>query len=287
MGRQKVDNKKYISKFSSRLDELSVAYINKKDEYRKEQNNIINNRNKENRKKWKALSRPIEIFRPEDTLPKYSINQFCEEVSTIYNVNFPYKNYNLYCKGEAFPDDVSVISALAKTFGVSFEYLYGLSDKENEVTEAVEKIIPLSGDAINTLRCLNGNSYAITVLNAILSNTDDCVEEFFNIYEQQYQIYKMKALKSNSGNYDYKIMQEKLIYSELFANFIENHLLPLAESDFNNRLNNDLEVDAYRSQHYDEYEASMIQSITDSYSEEPPTPSIKIISITNNEEDGQ
>lgn len=87
MGRQKVDNKKYISKFSSRLDELSVAYINKKDEYRKEQNNIINNRNKENRKKWKALSRPIEIFRPEDTLPKYSINQFCEEVSTNYNVN--------------------------------------------------------------------------------------------------------------------------------------------------------------------------------------------------------
>lgn len=279
MGRKKVDNSEYIQKFSSRLYDLAEGYIAQKEKERNEKNIEIEKLNKDGLKKWKALSRPVSNFPKKPTLPKYTRQSFCDEVSTNYGVNFSYKNYNLYTRGEAFPDETKLIYALSKTLGVSFEYLYGLSDEKNEVTAAIGKIIPLSPDAINTLRSISGNKEVITILNTILSNTGDCFSELMNMYEEQYRIYKAKALKGTVANYDYDIMQRRLISAELFANYIENHLSPMTLKDFEERLNNELAEDQYRSEHYDEYEASMLQAIQDYQDQEYGSPTIKITAI--------
>ena len=276
MGRKKVDNSEYIKKFSSRLYNLAESYIEQKENERKEKNAEIERLNKKSLEDWKALSRPVSNFQKKPLLPKYTRQSFCEEVSTNYGVNFPYKNYNLYTRGEAFPDETKLIYALSKTLGVSFEYLYGLSDEKNEVTAAIGKVIPLSPEAINTLRSISGNKEVITILNTILSNTGDCISELMNLHEEQYHIYKAKALKGSAANYDYDIMQRRLISAELFANYITDHLSPTTLKAFEERLNNEFAEEQYRSEHYDEYEASMLQDIRDYYDQEYGSPTIKV-----------
>ena len=96
MGRKKVDNSEYIKKFSSRLYNLAESYIEQKENERKEKNAEIERLNKKGLEDWKALSRPVSNFPKKPLLPKYTRQSFCDEVSSNYGVNFPYKNYNLY-----------------------------------------------------------------------------------------------------------------------------------------------------------------------------------------------
>ena len=246
MGKKKIDNKIFREKFSIRLSTLTEKYIKDKESIRTEQNRIINQRNKENRKKWKASLRSMADFRPEELLPKYTIERFCNDLETKYLVDFPYKNYNLYTRGETFPDDVRVISALAKTFGVSFEYMYGLSDEENEVTASIEKQIPLSRDAINTLRNLQGKSEIIAMLNAILSDEDDCIASLYNLYEEQYKIYRSK---STGTAYTRGDLMNRFIEYEHFLYFLESHILPEDITAFSQRLDSELKISTYRIEH--------------------------------------
>ena len=279
MGRKKVDNSEYIKKFSSRLYKLAESYIEQKENERKEKNAEIERLNKKGLEDWKALSRPVSNFPKKPLLPKYTRQSFCDEVSRNYGVNFPYKNYNLYTRGEAFPDQTKLIYALSQTLGVSFEYLYGLSDEKNEVTAAVGKIIPLSPDAINTLRSISGNKEVITILNTLLSDTGACFSELMNLHEQQYHIYKERALKGTSANYDYDIMQRRFISAELFANYIEDHLSPATLKAFEERLNNDLAEEQYRSEHYEEDRIAMIKAIQEYEEQEYGSPTIKVTAI--------
>lgn len=246
MGKKKIDNKIFRDKFSTRLYELSKKYVEQKEKSRIEQNELINERNKNARKKWKESLLSMTTFRPEELIPKYTIEKFCNEIETKYTVDFPYKNYNLYVRGEAFPDDIRVISALAKTFGVSFEYMYGLSDIENEVTASIEKQIPLSRDAINTLRNLQGKNEILAILNAILSNEDDCIASLYNLYEEQYRMYRSKSTGTAYTQYD---LMNRFIEYEYFLYFLESHILPEDKAIFAQRLGTDIQADTYRLEH--------------------------------------
>ena len=279
MGRKKVNNSEYIQKFSNRLYKLAESYIEQKENERKEKNEEIIKENKKGLENWKALSRPVSNYPKKPTLPKYTRESFCKEVSKNYGVELSYKNYNLYTKGEAFPDATKLIYALSQTLGVSFEYLYGLSDEENEVTAAIEKIIPLSPEAINTLRSISGNKEVITILNTLLSDTGACFSELMNLHEQQYHIYKERALKGTSANYDYDIMQRRFISAELFANYIEDHLSPETIKAFEERLNNEFAEEQYRSEHYAEYEAAILQDIQEFEEQFYGPPTTKVISV--------
>lgn len=246
MGKKKVDNKIFREKFSTRLYKLSKKYVEQKEQSRVAENELINERNKNARKKWKESLLSMSDFRPEELIPKYTMEKFCKEIEAKYTVDFPYKNYNLYTRGEAFPDDVRVIDALAKTFGVSFEYMYGLSDVENEVTASIEKQIPLSRDAINTLRNLQNKREILAILNAILSNEDDCIASLYNLYEEQYKMYRSKATGTSYTKYD---LMNRFAEYEYFLNFLESHILPEDKAIFAQRLGIDAQIDTYRLEH--------------------------------------
>lgn len=160
----------------------------------------------------------------EELKSKYTIEKFCIEISDTYSVDLTYKKYKRYIDQEAFPDDPKLIQALAKAFGVSFEYMYGLSDLENEVTASIEQLLPINTNAINTLRNLYGHDEAIKILNAILTDAGNCSAELSNMYEEQYQIYKSKAL---NNPYDYETARRRIVSAELFANYIEGNI-PIA-----------------------------------------------------------
>ena len=249
MGKKKVDDKIFRDKFSTRLYDLSKKYVEHNEQARVEQNELISKRNKNARKKWKESLLSIKDFRPEELIPKYTIEKFCKEIETKYAVDFPYKNYNLYTRGEAFPDDVRVINALAKTFGVSFEYMYGLSDIENEITDSIEKQIPLSRDAINTLRNLQGKSEILAILNAILSNEKDCIACLYNLYEEQYKIYRNKATGIFPNQYE---LTNRFRECENFLSFLESHILPEDKVIFAQRVEFDVQEAPYYLEHPEE-----------------------------------
>lgn len=282
MGRNAVDMTVYKEKLSERLYKLSMEYVDKKEADRKKQNEQIIIRNAEAKKKWKALLRPIEDCPQEELKSKYTIEKFCVDVSSDFGVDLTYKKYKRYIDQEAFPDDPKLIQALAKTFGVSFEYMYGLSDLENEVTASMEKLLPINANAINTLRNLFGHNEAIKILNAILTDAGNCSAELSNMYEEQYQIYKAKAL---NNPYDYETTRRRIVSAELFANYIEENLLQTEQQAFEQRLNNDLNEDSYRSNNYEEYVQENIDALNDYYDSEYGKPKVTITSI--NKEDGQ
>lgn len=237
MGKKKVDNKIFRDKFSTRLYDLSKKYVEQKEQSRVEQNELISERNKNARKKWKESLLSMNDFRPEELIPKYTIEKFCKEIEYKYAVDFPYKNYNLYTRGEAFPNDIRVIDALAKTFGVSFEYMYGLSDTENALTDSIEKQIPLSRAAINTICKLQGKNEILAILNAILADEDDCIASLYNLYEEQYRMFRSKATGMPYTHFD---LMNRFIEYEYFLYFLESHILPEDKAIFTKRL----EIDA-------------------------------------------
>ena len=275
MGRNAIDMTIYKEKLSNRLYKLSRRYVDKKESDRQKQNEQITVRNNEAKKKWKSLLRPLDTCPQEDLIPKYTIEKFCEEVSNTYGVDITYKKYKRYIDQDAFPDDPKLIQALAKTFGVSFEYMYGLSDVENEDTSSIEKLLPINSNAINTLRNLSGHEEAIKILNAILTDSGSCSAEFTNMYEEQYQIYKAKAL---NHPYDYDTALKRIISAELFANFIEANLLKTEQLEFEQRLCNDLDEESYRADHYNEYSQEIIDALNDYYDSEYRKPEINITS---------
>ena len=249
MGKKKIDNKIFRDKFSTRLSELSKKYINQKEQLRVEQNKLINERNKNARKKWKESLLSMKNFKSEELISKYTIEMFCNEIESKHAVDFPYKNYNLYTRGEAFPDDVRVIDALAKTFGVSFEYMYGLSDTENPITDSIEKQIPLSRDAINTLRNLQGKRESLAILNAILSNEKDCIACLYNLHEELYKIYRSKITGIAPNKYE---LTHRFIEYENFLYFLEFHILPEDKVIFAQRVEFDVQEAPYYLGHPEE-----------------------------------
>lgn len=283
MGRTLVDMTIYKKKLSERLYKLSLEYVNKKEADRKKENEQITIRNIDAKKKWKELLRPVEDCPQEELKPKYTIEKFCVEISDTYGVDLTYKKYKRYIDQDAFPDDPKLIQALAKAFGVSFEYMYGLSDLENEVTASIEQLLPINANAINTLRNLFENEQAIKILNAILMDAGSCSAELSNMYDEQYRIYRAKALNNNP--YDYDTAHKRIISAELFANYIEGNLLQTERQVFEQRLQNELDENSYRSEHYEEYVQENIDALNDYYDSVYGKAKITITPI--NKEDGQ
>lgn len=283
MGRTLVDMTIYKKKLSERLYKLSLEYVDKKEADRKKENEQITIRNNDAKKKWKELLRPVEDCPQEELKSKYTIEKFCVEISDTYGVDLTYKKYKRYIDQDAFPDDPKLIQALAKAFGVSFEYMYGLSDLENEVTASIEQLLPINANSINTLRNLFGHNEAIKILNAILMDAGSCSAELSNMYDEQYRIYKAKALNNNP--YDYDTAHKRIISAELFANYIEENLLQTERQVFEQRLQNDLDEDSYRSDHYEEYVQENIDALNDYYDSEYGKPKVTITAL--NKEDGQ
>ena len=124
--------------------------------------------------------------------------------------------------------------------------MYGLSDEENEVTASIEKQIPLSRDAINTLRNLQGKREIIAILNAILSDEDDCIASLYNLYEEQYKIYRSK---STGTAYTRGDLMNRFIEYEHFLYFLESHILPEDITAFSQRLDSELKIETYRIEH--------------------------------------
>lgn len=255
MGRKKIENREYIDKMRDRLKDLATAYIEKKNADISRLNEQIAGDNKKARERWKMKMLPVADCPQKDLLHKYTIQKLLDDISSQYDIEINYKQYNSYING-SFPDDPRVLQAFAKMFGVSFEYIYGLSDIENEVTAELQTLLPISDNAINTLRNIlkenkndkNSQTHedAIKVLEAILSDPEDCILQLTNVYQRQYQIYKSKVLHGLS---DYDLQRSRIIYAELFANFIENNLLKTEAETFESMLKNDIDNELYYIDH--------------------------------------
>ena len=157
-----------------------------------------------------------------------------------------------------------------------------LSDVENEVTASIEKLLPINENAINTLRNLYGYEEAIKILNAILTDAGSCSAELTNMYEEQYHIYKAKAL---NNPYDYDTARKRIISAELFANYIEANLLQAEQQVFEQRLQNDLNEDIYRSEHFDDDVHETMDALDDYY--DSRLGKLRVTTTPTNKEDGQ
>lgn len=253
------DNYKKI--FSERLYNLSEEYVQRKKQEIEELNTEIKKQNKEKKKKAKLQLTNINDYQLTKTIKTYSLGKMVKDIENKYPCGISYKNFNLYRRGESFPDNPYMIKSFADFFQVSFAYMYGVSDIPNELNNKVQETIHLNSTAINTLISYNENQTALTVMNALLSDKESSAYLFMNMYEEAYQTFKLENSIGSVGEFDTDILLKKFISAESLSRYLEKHLLPLVREDFEQRLKSETDNDYWREFSSNDYEAEMIKDI--------------------------
>ena len=251
----------YKKIFSERLYNLSEEYVQRKKQEIEGLNAEIKKQNKEKKKKAKLQMANINDYQLAKTIKTYSLEKMVKDIEDKYPCGINYRNFNLYRRGESFPDDPYMIKSFADFFQVSFAYMYGVSDIPNELNNKVQETIHLNSTAINTLISYNENQTVLTVMNALLSDKESSAYLFMNMYEESYQTFKQESSIGSAGEFDTDILLKKFISAESFSRYLEKHLLPLVREDFIQRLKSETDNDYWREFSSNEYEAEMIEDI--------------------------
>lgn len=252
----------YIELFSKRLNQLSKDHIEKKKNEYIQYNDEIDRENRRNKEKSKIDK--TFLYRQKDRLKNYTKKEMIEEISTLYGEDIKYQAFNLYTKGERFPD-LNIVKACADYFNVSFEYMCGMTDNPNELNSKIQGIINLNENAINTLISYNNKPIAQSVINGLLNDAESSNLLFINMYEHMYQIYKRSKSLGKLGEYDQTVIFKKFMNSDALNRYLEKHLLPLVSNSFEKRLINENEEDLWKSENYAEYERENIDAIAKFY----------------------
>lgn len=251
----------YKKIFSERLYDLSEKYVQQKKQEIEERNKEIKKQNKEKKNKAKLQLTNINDYQLTKTIKTYSLEKMVEDIENKYPCGISTRNFGLYRRGESFPDDPFMIKSFADFFQVSFAYMYGVSDIPNELNNKVQETIRLNSTAISTLISYNENQTVLTVMNALLSDKESSSYLFMNMYEETYQTYKQEKSIGSMGEFDIDILLKKFINAESLSRYLEKHLLPLVQEEFEQRIKSEADYDNWRSSHYDEYEKEMIEDM--------------------------
>lgn len=243
-----------------RLYMLYYSYVDMRDDCIKKENEIIEKRNQEILDRWKRqIQRPEKpMLRPK--IKNYTQEQFMADFEAKTGVSLYRSKLSKYLDGTTCPPETTLY-AFADFFHVSIDYLIGNTDIKNPATASVKEILNLTVDATNTLITCGKNPVVTAVLNALLSNEDTAQYMFMNLYEQAYQSYKKKNMPDSYGDYDADITLRNMANAVTFNRYLEDNLTMYLTPEYAKRLQNDINYDYWRSQHYDEYEADMISSI--------------------------
>lgn len=252
----------YRGKFSDRLGKLTDAYVSKRNKDIARENEDIEQQNKRNYIEYKKKIQKGLKFERIPNIRKYTIKKMLDDIEESYGIEIPYQNFNLYTKNSSFPD-LDVIKIFANLFQVSFEYMCGMTDIENEINSKVQEIIHLNSDAINTLIYFRECKEALCILNGLLADAKNSESLFINMYQQMYEFYVES--KTNGNNADFQHMQEFLMkrmqYSEAVNRYIESNTLPFVQEDFDKQLESELNEQHFRNSQYDEYQKEMMNDI--------------------------
>lgn len=251
----------YKKIFSERLYDLSEKYVQQKKQEIEERNKEIKKQNKEKKNKAKLQLTNINDYQLTKTIKTYSLEKMVEDIENKYPCGISTRNFGLYRRGESFPDDPFMIKSFADFFQVSFAYMYGVSDIPNELNNKVQETIRLNSTAISTLISYNENQTVLTVMNALLSDKESSSYLFMNMYEETYQTYKQEKSIGSMGEFDIDILLKKFVNAESLSRYLEKHLLPLVQEEFEQRIKSEADYDNWRSSHYDEYEKEMIEDM--------------------------
>ena len=251
----------YKKVFSERLYKLSEEYVQRKKQEIEELNTEIKKQNKEKKKKAKLQMMNINDYQLTKTIKTYTLEKMVKDIENKYPCGIEIRNFNLYRRGESFPDNPYMIKCFADFFQVSFAYMYGVSDIPNELNNKVQETIHLNSNAINTLISYNKNKTVLTVVNALLSDKESSAYLFMNVYEEAYQTFKLENSIGSVGEFNTDILLKKFISAESISRYIEKHLLPLVKGDFEQRLKSETDNDYWREFSSNEYDAEMIEDI--------------------------
>lgn len=270
---------------TERLYKLYYSYVDMKDECIKKENAIIDKRNQEILDHWKQqIQRPVKPMLRQK-IKNYTQEQFMTDFEAKTGIYLYRSKLSKYLDGTTCPPETTLY-AFADFFHVSIDYLIGNTDIKNPTTASISEILNLTETSTNTLITCSKNPIVTAVLNALLSNEDTAQYMFMTLYEQAYQSYKKKNMPDSYGDYDADITFRNMANAVTFNRYLEDNLTTYLTPEYAKRLQDDINYDYWRSNHYNEYEANIISDIEEATA--PVTQStIKAILITPDKKDSQ
>lgn len=242
-----------------RLYDLYTEYVNKQNERINHENSLIEKRNNEIIDQWKRQIQRSEkpMLRPK--INHYTQEQFMTDFEVKYKISMYKSKFSKYLNGTTCPPE-PILYCFADLFDVSYDYLIGNDDVRKPSVACIEEFLHLDDSSINTLLSFNSEPLVLSVLNALLSDKETAKYMFLNLYEQAYQSYKRKNLPDSYGDYDTEIIFRTMSNALSLNKYMENQLLPYLNSDFSNRLQEDIDYIHWRHHHFDEYESGKAPS---------------------------
>jgi hypothetical protein len=192
--------------------------------------------------------------------PKLDIQRFLNELKDKEGLDINYQTLNKYRDGSRFPSSIWDIADLADFFDVSVEYLLGITETQNEVNEKIQNILPLSNDAIRSLK--HGNDNAVLMVNALLRDSSQTMLQLlYNLVYDYYVLHnKNIVIDSDQSVSSYNNLMG---YAMLLMASIPTALTPEMISSFDKMFENDTRNPEYQGEQDTVQQMSMEEAAED------------------------
>lgn len=182
------------------------------------------------------------------------------------------QTYMKYKSGERFirgaEKAVSLITAFAKLYNVTTDYLLGNSDERNPSVTKAQELTGLQYQSIQSLHKLKEDNSpmavdSLCIIDCLLKNSDYFMTFTHNLKTQLYTAYKAQHAKKGSA-YDMESLHNQYMASQAIMNYLKDILLGVFKQEFSEQL--DKEKNYVQSleeqQTLNEYYDSLFQPVT-------------------------
>ena len=182
------------------------------------------------------------------------------------------QTYMKYKSGERFirgaEKAVTLITAFAKFYNVTTDYLLGNSNDRNPSITNAQELTGLQYQSIQSLHTLKeDNSFmavdSLRIIDCLLSNCGYFMAFTHNVKTELYTVYKAEHTKKGSS-YDMHSLNNQYIASQAIMNYLKDMLFRLFEQEFSKRLDreNEYKQSLEEQQTLNEYYDSLFPPVT-------------------------
>ncbi|NBH85300.1 hypothetical protein D7X88_17010 [bacterium C-53] len=154
------------------------------------------------------------------------------------------QTYMKYKSGERFirgaEKAVSLITAFAKLYNVTTDYLLGNSDDRNPSITNAQELTGLQYQSIQSLYELKEDNSpmavdSLRIIDCLLKNSDYFMTFTHNLKTQLYAAYKAEHAKKGSA-YDMESLNSQYIASQAIMNYLKDILFDVFKQEFSEQL---------------------------------------------------
>ena len=271
----------YEEKCAKRLCELIEAKIKEVQSNRDKLNAEIEEKNKANHKRAKAIGNPTSKVVLRKKFSPFTKKELLEDINKKENCIISEQMFRLYQQGKSYPP-VDVMKSLSNYFDVSFGYLAGAEDTRDSQAATIQELLHLDTSAIYTLLSMNDFPDLLKVMNAILSNKYDLRAYLsrisMQIYQDKLQERRLDVLKNILGSSESanEMMINRFSMLLSFYEYIERNYLPYVKESFDSSINDSIQEELRKYNNYDEYEKEMIQDLQFAQDLQPTQDSVTV-----------